>query len=329
MGFDHDTLEPTYRLRLGAPGESAGLAIASRLGMASDLIEKARAAMTHRERDLADFREQLQQKVNALQHEREQLETQRLALEAREKAVASEWAQRESAKLRELEKKCELLAQAFEESSRQTIAGIMETAQQRKSAEQAQRKVSKTVREFREELQSTLAAAKPGVVSAPLTQQIEEGCRVRLKNMRDLARVKRRIGADRLEVEAGFMKMQVSVDDVLEVFPEGASGPAKLPQNGSFQSAGPRWDVSYRELNLIGRRAEEALEEVDKFLDHAVMTGVNRVRIVHGHGMGILKKAVHEMLHEMLSKHPHVATHYAATPAEGGTGATIAEIREE
>lgn len=324
MGFDHDTLEPTYRLRLGSPGESAGLAIASRLGMSTDLIAKAREAMTHRERDLADFLEQLQQKVNALQQEREQLEAQRVALEAREKALASEWAQRESAKLRELEKKCEALAQAFEESSRQTIEGIIQTAQQRKSAEQAQRKVSKTVREFREELQTTLAAAKPGA-GPPLRLQIEEGCRVRLKNVRDLARVKRKIGPDRIEVEAGFMKLQVSVDDVLEVFPEGASAPAKLPQNVSFHSAGPRWDVSYRELNLIGKRAEEALEEVDKFLDQAVMTGVNRVRIVHGHGMGVLKKAVHEML----SKHPHVATHYAATPAEGGTGATIAEIREE
>jgi DNA mismatch repair protein MutS2 len=143
--------------------------------------------------------------------------------------------------------------------------------------------------------------------------------------VRDLARVKRKLGADRIEVEAGFMKLQVSVDDVVEVFPEGAIAPAKLPQNVSFHSAGPRWDVSYRELNLIGKRAEEALEEVDKFLDHAVMAGVNRVRIVHGHGMGVLKRAVSEML----SKHPHVATHYPATPAEGGTGATIAEIREE
>lgn len=325
MGFDHDTLEPTYRLRVGSPGESAGLAIASRLGMPSDLIEKARAAMTHRERDLADFLEQLQQKVNALQQEREQLEAQRVALEAREKAVAAEWAQRESAKLKELERRCEALAQAFEQSSRQTIEGIVQTAQQRKSAEQAQRKVSKTVREFREEVQTTLAAAKPGATTAPLSHQIEEGCRVRLKNVRELAVVKRKLGADRIEVAAGFMKLQVSVDDVIEVFPEGSSAPAKLPQNVSFHSAGPRWDVSYRELNLIGKRAEEALEEVDKFLDHAVMAGVNRVRIVHGHGMGVLKKAVGEML----SKHPHVSTHYPATPAEGGTGATIAEIREE
>jgi DNA mismatch repair protein MutS2 len=324
MGFDHDTLEPTYRLRVGSPGESAGLAIASRLGMPSDLIDRARSAMTHRERDLADFLEQLQQKVTALQQEREQLEAQRLALEAREKALAAEWAQRESAKLKELERKCEALAQAFEESGRHTIEGILQTAQQRKSAEQAQRKVSKTVREFREELQTTLAAAKPGA-AAPASLRIEEGCRVRLKNVRELARVKRRIGTDRIEVEAGFMKLQVSVDDVVEVFPEGASAPAKLPQNVSFHSAGPRWDVSYRELNLIGKRAEEALEEVDKFLDQAVMAGVNRIRIVHGHGMGILKKAVSEML----SKHPHVSTHYPATPAEGGTGATIAEIREE
>jgi DNA mismatch repair protein MutS2 len=92
----------------------------------------------------------------------------------------------------------------------------------------------------------------------------------------------------------------------------------------TFQQAGPKWDISYREINLIGKRAEEAIEEVDSFLDQAALAMVDRVRIVHGHGMGVLKRAVADLL----TRHPHVQKFYPATPAEGGTGATIAELKE-
>jgi DNA mismatch repair protein MutS2 len=92
----------------------------------------------------------------------------------------------------------------------------------------------------------------------------------------------------------------------------------------TFSSSGPRWDITSREVNIIGKRAEEAMEEVDKFLDDAVMASVQRVRIVHGHGMGVLKRAVAELL----SKHPHVAKYSAAPPNEGGNGATVVELKE-
>jgi DNA mismatch repair protein MutS2 len=321
MGFDRDTLQPTYLLKVGSPGESAGLAIAGRLGMPADLIEKARAAMSSRARDLTDFLEQLQRQITAVTEERRLLEEQRKALEAREKAVASEWERKEKAKLQELEKRTETLIQQFEEQSKHTIEEILQVAQQRKASETAQRKVSKTMREFREEFRTSVLSTEQ---AAHPKLRIEEGVRVRLKNVRDLARVRRKLGTDRIEVEAGFLKLQVSVDDVIEVLPDTGAPSSKLPANVSFHSSGPRWDVSYRELNIIGKRAEEAMEEVDKFLDDAVMASVNRVRIVHGHGMGVLKKAVAELL----SKHPHVAKYSAAPPNEGGNGATIVELRE-
>ncbi|NWF83479.1 MAG: Smr/MutS family protein, partial [Bryobacteraceae bacterium] len=87
--------------------------------------------------------------------------------------------------------------------------------------------------------------------------------------------------------------------------------------------AGPRWNVTSREINVIGRRAEEALEAVDKFLDDAALASIARVRIVHGHGMGILKKAIAEFL----AHHPHVEKSYPAPQSEGGSGATIAELK--
>ena len=92
----------------------------------------------------------------------------------------------------------------------------------------------------------------------------------------------------------------------------------------SRSKPGPTWDVSYREINVIGKRAEEACEEVDKFLDSAAMASVDRVRIVHGHGMGVLKRAVADLL----AHNPHVEKFYPGSPAEGGTGATIAELKQ-
>lgn len=324
MGFDRDTLEPTYQLRLGSPGESAGLSIASRLGMPPDVIAKARAALSSHQRDLTDFLEQLQRRVAEAADEKQRFEEQRRALEAREKALAQEWQQRESAKLKELERRMELLMRQFEERSQQTIDSIFQTAQQKKAAELSQRKASKAMREFREEFQTTILStkdeARQGAV-APL--KIEEGVRVRLKNVREPARVKRKLSGGRLEVEAGFLKMQVSVDDVVEVLAETGGG-ARLPSGVTLQTSGPRWDFSYREINIIGKRVEEALDELDKFLDHAAMAEVQQVRIVHGHGMGVLKKAVAEFL----SKHPHVARFHGAPQSEGGAGATIVEMRE-
>jgi DNA mismatch repair protein MutS2 len=134
--------------------------------------------------------------------------------------------------------------------------------------------------------------------------------------------VRRVLGNGKFEVEAGFMKMQISIDDVIEVLPEGGAG-SKLPKNVSYKPA-PELAPVHQEINVIGQRAEEARDAIDEFLDRAVMATASRVRIVHGHGMGVLKR----MVAEMLGKHPHVARFYSATQQEGGAGATIVELRE-
>ena len=116
--------------------------------------------------------------------------------------------------------------------------------------------------------------------------------------------------------------MQVSIDDVLEVLPA-AGESRKLPKNVSFQPA-PQLRPAFQEINVIGEHAEEARDRVEKFLDSAVMATASRVRIVHGHGMGILRKAIWELLKES----PHVEKFYQAPQNEGGAGATIAELKE-
>jgi DNA mismatch repair protein MutS2 len=317
MGFDEHTLEPTYILRLGAPGKSAGLDIASRLGLPPELIGDARERMSGQERDVARFLAELHERLDRLAATENELQRQKEALLAREQSVAKEWERRETAKFKEMEERLQAAIAGFETQAQDTIRKIQESGEQRKAAEQAERRVAKTKREF----EQTARTSVFGDTSAGKTIVVEEGARVRLRGVREPARVRRKISDDLIEVEAGLMKMQVSLDDVEEVLPATPEG-ARLPANVSFEP-GPKWDVSYREINVIGQRAEEARERVDKFLDSASLASVDRVRIVHGHGMGILRKVIAELL----STNPHVEKFYPASQSEGGTGATVVELK--
>ena len=325
MGFDERTLEPTFVLNLGAPGKSAGLDIASRLGMPPHIIERARAALSASGRDVARFLSELHRKLDETEQLRYALEEERKSLAEREKDLEKTWAKREAEKLKDIERRSDLLMAKFEEQAKEAINQILAGAAQRKAAEQALRRVARTRREFEAELRSTVldtqSEARQGE-PASSALPIAEGVRVRLKDVREPARVRRVLSPNLIEVEAGYLKVQVSTDDVLEVLPP-AGDAGRLPKHVALQ-AGPEWRVLTREINVIGKRAEEACSEVDKFLDSASLAGVQRVRIVHGHGMGVLKRAIGELL----STSPYVEKHYPAPPSEGGEGATIAELKE-
>jgi DNA mismatch repair protein MutS2 len=300
MGFDEDALRPTFQLRVGAPGRSMGLAIAERLGLPAQVIERARESLSTADRDLGRLMESLERQLEAAAlREREAVET-RSRLESEH-----------SKKLRELESKAEALVAEFETRTAQTVEEVRAAAASRKAEDQARVTANRARREVRQMVAATLdrpaAAAKAEL-------GIEEGVRVRLRGIREIARV-RRVTGETVEVEVGFVKLQVPRADVVEVLPPGDMA-AKLPKNVSF-AAGPSWTISERELNLIGKRADEAADEIERFLDRAALASVDQVRIVHGHGMGVLKRTVAETL----KNNPHVERF------EPQHGATVAYLR--
>jgi DNA mismatch repair protein MutS2 len=322
MGFDETSLQPTYQLRLGTPGKSAGLDIATRLQLPEPLLAHARSVLPRMQADFQDLLRELQRQADAnAQRETELAEAVRQANQ-RQAGLEQEALRREQQRQREWEKKSKALVADFEARAQSLLDRLSGTSEQRKATDQAQRLISKTKREFHEESATSMAPPPETAQAAPVRLQILEGAKVRLKDVREIATVRRFLKNGNLEVEAGFLKMQIPREDVVEIVsPEAAQ--SKLPKNVNLD-AGPRWDVSYREINVIGQRAEEAMEQVDKFIDSAALASINRVRIIHGHGMGILKRAVAELL----ASNPHVSRHYAATQAEGGAGATIVELRE-
>ena len=310
MGFDESTLEPTYVLRLGAPGKSAGLDIASRLGLDPALIQAARERMTTAERDVARFLTEMNERLDALEAERRDVAGRTRALELRERSLEQAWEKKYAVKIREVEQRASELSARFERTAQETIADL---------SQKARAKIAKTRREYQEAVEA-IAPQPAAPPQGPPRAKLEEGARVRLKGIRQPATVRRVLSNGLLEVDAGFLKMQVPAADVEEILPR-AGAPAARP-SVTFQQ-GSRFDAAYREINLIGQRAEEACEQVDKLLDSAALAQVDRIRIIHGHGMGILKKAIAGLL----ANHPHVEKFYAAAPEEGGSGATIVELK--
>ena len=144
MGFNEQTLEPTYVLKTGAPGKSAGLEIARRLGMPESLIEKARQSLSNQDRDIARFLSELHRRLEEATRLERELREQKDALAAHEAALAKQWADRESAKLKELDRRCELLLEKFDVQAKETIERIVAGgASQKNVSAQALRQVGR------------------------------------------------------------------------------------------------------------------------------------------------------------------------------------------
>ncbi len=159
------------------------------------------------------------------------------------------------------------------------------------------------------------------------------GDQVRLKSMNKVAVVQREVEKDLFEVALGPIKMRVKRDDIAEVLKSGSPQTAERAdplaaarrQRGVQVSITPASTDDLRmEINLIGRTVDEATEELEKYLDRAFLAGLPRVRVIHGHGAGILRRGVRDFL----KSHPHVATIAEASQNEGGQGATLVELRQ-
>jgi DNA mismatch repair protein MutS2 len=142
--------------------------------------------------------------------------------------------------------------------------------------------------------------------------------------------VKKRIGENHFDVEIGSMKMRIAREDIAEVQTNVQARVADSPVQAarargisvSLQNESGGLNMP-TEINVIGRTVDEATSEVEKFVDRAFLAGMPRVRIVHGSGMGILRKA----LRQSLQKHPHVESVTEPPSNEGGGGATVVELR--
>jgi DNA mismatch repair protein MutS2 len=331
VGFDERTLQPTYELKVGVPGASAGINIAQRLGLNPSIIESARARLGTQARDVGQFLDKLHAELRDAEGERLRLKTREEELEREKKRLEAEGRKDQQAKVREMEKKLESVLRDFEYHAREAVNAIQDRAAAQKLSKDAERRIAKLRREFREQFDSTVVAHSTGAdqgdphAQPQVVKHVLEGDTVKLKSTGRTARIARKIDDAHFEVEMGAMKMKIARDDIAEVL---SSARAVETPVGAARSRGISVQLESEganmpmEINVIGQTVDIASREVEKFVDRAFLAGLPRVRVVHGSGMGILRKA----LRQMLQQHPHVASVAEAPQNEGGGGATLVEL---
>jgi DNA mismatch repair protein MutS2 len=333
VGFDEETLAPTFALRLGVPGASAGINIAQRLGLDPKIIADARAQQNTQTQDIAHFLDQLHGQLDAVGREREELRRREQAVAREKSRLESEGLKEWRAKVRDLESQLQSLLKDFTYQMRETVRAIDDRAAQQKLSKEAERRMAKLRREFSEQFNSVVVAQHSGAdrgdsnAQPHLVRHVSVGDTVKLKSLGKTGVVQRQVDGNAFEVAIGPMKMRVAREDIAEVLaarePRPASPLEAARQRGVTVSIAHPEETVRSELNVIGRTVEEATGEVEQYLDRAFLAGLPRIRIVHGMGMGVLRKA----LRAMLERHPHVALVGEASPSEGGAGATVVDLR--
>ncbi len=319
---------------MGVPGASAGINIAQRLGLNPVITEAARARLGSQARDVGEFLDKLHAGLRDMDSDRLRLQTREQDLEREKTRLAAEGKKEQQAKIREMEKKLESVLRDFEYHAREAVNAIQERAAAQKLSKDAERRIAKLRREFREQFDSTVVAHASGAdegdphAQPQVVRHVSEGDSVKLKSTGRAARVSRKLDDNHFEVEVGAMKMKIARDDIAEVLPNArvTDSPVKAARargisvslNNENEGQNPP-----SEINVIGYNVDDATRAVEKFVDHAFLAGLPRVRVVHGSGMGILRKA----LRQALQQHPHVESVAEPPQNEGGGGATVVELR--
>ena len=332
--FDDVNLRPTYRLMVGVPGGSSGIAIAQRLGLAPSIIERARALLAPESREAAELIAYLHRSRDELDRMQHQMAQELRELEEERARLRAEWVERQQRRIKEFEAKFAEIQKRFDENVARVVDAVKDRELRATLDKSTRRKVQEVRGEARDELNAAvvqtisesqrdlgIAPGKSGTITADLLQP---GARIQVRGFSKPV-VLRRVDGNTAEIEAGPLRMKIGVDEIIGV--EAASA-GKIPsvattlRNVNVTSAGS--DASTTgELNVIGMRVEEATERLDKYLDEATLAHHTRVRIIHGHGTGALRKGIAEFLRG----HPLVERSSFESEEHGGRAITVVELR--
>ncbi len=331
--FDDVHLRPTYRLMVGVPGGSSGIAIAQRLGLPDDLIERARSLLTPESREAADLIAYLHRSRDELDRTQQQMNAERQSLEDERKKLRSEWVERQQRRIKDLEEKFAEMQKRFDENVAAVVEAVKDRELRAQLEKSSRRKLQDARGEARDELNAALVqtlsesqsdlGTSAAATAAPSAASLQPGAKIRVRGFSKPV-VLRRIDGNTAEIEAGPLRMKVAVDQITSVESVSAGTPSVIPPRLNVTvTSKPSDNPATDEINVIGSTVEEATERVDKFLDEAALANRQRIRIIHGHGTGALRKG----LAQFLSSHPLVARSAPEADDRGGKAITVVELR--
>ena len=360
--FDEKTLQPTYRLIVGVAGSSSGLEIAKRFGIPASLVDVALASVKDASRQAAEYLRRIKHEAEEAETLRKALEVERAAVAEKFESLDKKAERQERERTAEFQKALETTIREFEKRSRELIASIQDRSQRLKVERESQRRVAELKREAqrattigskRDSIPAEASTSGVGVrvmrdgkvvkkekgfedagsdeqdyVSAA-SREIVVGDKVKLKTFGSIGIVDS-IKGDEVEVRVKSLRLRERLENLERVELSAPSSSKKekfadlQKSRGTEVQLKPAPENGQSELNVIGQTTDEAVDAVDKFLDAATVASLSQVRIVHGHGTGALRRAIAEMLKD----HPHVARFTAAPQNQGGSGATVVELRQ-
>lgn len=327
--FDVASLKPTYRLLIGMPGRSNALAIAGRLGINESIIDFAKALISEEDTKFEDAVDTLETARKALEDDRQRLEEEKDAVLRRKENAEKTLEKAKTQSAKEIDRAKKEAERIVENARRAGNSLLLEIEQLKKElakeknhqeiARKAKAAMGKQLDKM-DEITNNLQADDGDYV---LPRAVRIGDRVFVKTLGSEAEI---ISIDEkkntVQVQSGMLKMKADISDLRLI------GAKKQPQKTNYGSrtvhTGSKITSSASSsIDLRGTTVEEAILDLDKFIDGVLRTGLNEITIIHGKGTGALRKGIH--IH--LRKHPNIRTFRVGTFGEGEEGVTIAELK--
>ena len=330
--FDVSTLRPTYRLLIGVPGRSNAFAISSRLGMASDIVERAKELVSSENTRFEDVVENLEKSRQEFETKKEEAESLKAQAEI-DRAKAKEYKESiDELREKEIEKARSEALRIVERAKRASHALLFDLDEFKKEksktndagelARRARQQIKKSLGEL-DEITNPVISKFEDPEEYVLPRELKIGDRVVIRDIGNEAEVVALEDKNGLvTVQAGLLKTRVKKENLRLVSGKKKSQPktrtVRPPRDESRLSASAKTECDLRGMNV-----EEGIMEVDRFIDHSLRMGINEVSIIHGKGTGVLRKGIQDYLRH----NPAVKSFRLGTFGEGESGVTIVTLK--
>ena len=323
--FDVESLRPTYRLLIGIPGKSNAFAISGKLGLPDYIIEDAKKLLSEQDVSFEDLLTDLETSRRTIEKERDEIAAYRKeAEEIKEKAARQQEKLNEQRDriIREANEKANAILREAKEVADETIRNFhkfgkdnISVAEMEKERERLRKKIKDTSGSAVTEKRKPKKNYKP--------EDFKLGESVKVLSMNLVGTIASRPDSrGNVTVQMGILRSQVNISDLEIVNEPSAYEPKKLNRTSKGKIRMSKSLSVSPEINLLGRTVDEAVAELDKYLDDALLSHLNTVRVVHGKGTGALRKGIHEYLR----RQKHVKSYHLAEFGEGDAGVTIVEL---
>ena len=319
MEFDLKTLSPTYHLQIGIPGHSNAFAIARRLGMREDVVKNAQNLMSDEDSDINKMISKLNAQTKAATSARNRLETSLDRSQKLEQKLqqALDWYNQRVQKQLDFaqERANEIIAKRRKKADQ-----IIEQLEKQKNAGVKENKIIEAKGELNNlERQANNLAHNKVLQREKRRHHVNVGDRVKVLSYGQTGTITKKLSEHEYEVQMGIIKVKASDRDIERIEKNESTKPKHLVR----ATSAVRRSNAHSELDLRGQRYDEAMTNLDRYIDSVLLAGLGTVTIIHGIGTGAIRKGVWQYLRNSR----HVKSFNYAPANEGGNGATIVELK--